>query len=342
MIWPQKLAVFYPHPGSSLPMWEAAGAGLLLVFISVVAVWSARRWSYLAVGWLWYLGTLVPVIGLVQTGNQSMADRFTYIPLIGLFIMVAWGLPDLLAKWRYRQAIIAVAASAVLSTLIILTWSQLRIWRNTITLFEHAASVTANNYTTHTNLGYAFAKQGNDKESMAHFVKAAEMKPDFAKAHSNLGSALARQGREEEAVVQFYEALQFNPNLAGVHNNLGNVLERLGRVQEALSHYSRALQLEPQSAEAHFNLGTFWADQSRNEEAISQFARALELRPTFAEAHNSLGVVLARQGKLQQAIYHFSEATRLEPDFVKAHSNLKTALKQREQLEQSGRSTGAQ
>ncbi len=342
MIWPQKLAVFYPHPGSSLPMWQAAGAGLLLVFISVVAVWSARRWSYLAMGWLWYLGTLVPVIGLVQTGNHSMADRFTYIPLIGLFIMVAWGVPEFVSRYRYRTVVLAVAASAVLSTLIILTWSQLRIWRNTITLFEHAASVTDNNFEAHTNLGYAFAKQGNDKKSLAHFVKAAEIKPNFARAHSNLGNALARQGREEEAMAQFYEALQIDPNLPGVHNNLGNVLERQGKVKEALIHYSIALQLEPQFAEAHLNLGTFWARQGRNEEAISQFARALELRPNFAQTHNSLGVVLARQGKLHEAIYHFREAIRLEPDFAKAHNNLKTALKQTEQSEKSVRSTGAQ
>jgi Flp pilus assembly protein TadD len=342
MIWPQKLAVFYPHPGSSLPMWQAVAAGLLLVFISVVVVWAARRWSYLAMGWLWYLGTLVPVIGLVQTGNHSMADRYTYIPLIGLFIMVAWGVPEFVGRYRYRTVILAVAASSMLSLLIILTWSQLRIWRNTISLFEHAVSVTDNNYTAHTNLGYAFAKQGNDKKSLAHFVKAAETKPYFAKAHSNLGNALARQGREEEAVAQFYQALQINPKLPGVHNNLGNVLEGQGKLQEALSHYSIALKLEPQLAEAHFNLGAFWALQGRNEEAISHFARALELKPTFAEAHNSLGVVLARRGKLHEAIYHFSEAARLEPDFVKAHSNLKTALKQREQSEKSVRSTGTQ
>jgi Flp pilus assembly protein TadD len=327
MIWPHKLAVFYPHPGSSLPMWQAAGVGLLLVFISVVALWSARRWSYLAMGWLWYLGTLVPVIGLVQTGNHSMADRFTYIPLIGLFIMVAWGVPEFVRRYhRSRTVVLAVAASAVLSTLIILTWSQLRIWRNTITLFEHSASVTDNIFAAHTNLEYAFAKQGNDKEAMAHFVKAAEIKPDFARAHNNLGNALARQGREAEAVAQFYEALQLDPNLPGVHSNLGNVLERQGKIEEALSHYSIALQLAPQFAEAHLNLGTFWARQGRNEEARSQFARALELRPNFAEAHNSLGVVLARQGK----------------DFTKAHNNLKTALKQTEQSENSVKSTGAQ
>jgi Flp pilus assembly protein TadD len=359
MIWPQKLAVFYPHPGSSLPMWQAAGAGLLLVCISVVALWSAKRWSYLAMGWLWYLGTLVPVIGLVQTGGHSMADRFTYIPLIGLFIMVAWGVPDLLAKWRYRQAIIAVATGLLLATLIIVTRAQLQHWKNSVTLFQHTLKVTSKNTIAHNNLGTALLEQGKMQEAIFHYNKAMELKPNSPKIHSNLGNALAeqgkireaifyhnkameldpnsprirgnlgvalaRQGRLDEAIIQFEKALGLKPDYAEAHNNLGNTLVRQGRVQEAISHYSEAVRIEPDYAGAHYNLGNTLTLQGNFDDAIFHYSRALEIRDDYPEAHDKLGAALAEQGRIPEAIVHYQAALRTAPDSAQTHNNLGVA-----------------
>lgn len=328
MIWPQNLAVFYPHQGQSLQLWQAAGACLLLGLISVAVLRRARLHPYLVVGWFWYLGTLVPVIGLVQIGAQAMADRYTYVPLIGLFIMITWGIPELSAKWPYRRIGLALAAGAALAASMTLTWSQLHHWKNTVTLFEHALDVTANNYLAHNNLGIAYARQGKIDKAVNHYTKALQFKPNFPRAHNNLGNAYARQGRQDKAISHYTMALQIKPDFAGAHNNLGNALAGQGKIEAALFHFSRAQELQPDFAEASFNLGSVLARQGRMDEALAHFTRAVELKPDFAEAHNSLGVVLANKGNLDDAIVHFHEALRLKPTFVQAQNNLTIALQQ--------------
>ena len=326
MIWPQNLAVFYPHPGQSLTVWQAAFAGLLLVVVSVVVIRARRRYPYLLVGWLWYVGTLVPVIGLVQVGMQAMADRYTYVPLIGLFIAIAWGAPDLLAKWRYRRAIITTSVGIVLSAMTICTWLQVQHWKSSITLFEHALQVTSKNHVAHNNLGNTLEQQGKIDEAIHHLSKALELKPDFAGAHNNLGNALAKQGNFNGAVAHFSKAIQLKPDFAGAHLNLGNALEQQDRVGEAIFHFARALQLKPDFAEAYYNMGNVMARQGKFNEAVSHFSKALQFKPYFAEAHNNLGTILARQGKFNEAIFHFSEALRLKPDYLQARTNLDLIL----------------
>ena len=212
MIWPQNLAVIYPHPGNSLSMLQAFGAGLLLVFISIAAMRAARRHPYLTVGWLWYLGTLVPVIGIVQVGMQAMADRYTYVPLIGLFIIIAWGVPDLLASYRYRRAIISVGSGGLLSILIIITWVQLHHWRNTVTLFQHTLRVTSKNFLAHNNLGAALADLGKIQDAISHYRKALEINPSYWLAHNNLATTLAEKGDPKEAFAHYQEALKIKPD----------------------------------------------------------------------------------------------------------------------------------
>ncbi|UCF02040.1 MAG: tetratricopeptide repeat protein [Deltaproteobacteria bacterium] len=356
MIWPQHLAVFYPHPGSSLPMWLAGAAGLLLLGISVAVMRAGRRHPYLAVGWLWYLGTLVPVIGLVQVGLQAMADRYTYVPLIGLFIMIAWGIPELTRGWRYGRVVLRMAAGSLLAALMVCTWMQLRHWRNNVTLFEHALNTTTNNYLAHDSLGNTLAQQGKTGEAIGHYSAALRIKPNFVnshnnlglalllrgdveqaiahfsavlryqsdspEAHNNLGLAMARQGYVDRAIDQYFTAVRLKPDYPQAHNNLGNALASQGRFDQAISHYSEALRIKPENAEAHSNLANVLASKGRFKEAIDHYSQALQIKPDNFEAHNNLGVVLADQGKFDEAIEHYYEALRIEPNNTIAHIQL--------------------
>jgi Flp pilus assembly protein TadD len=325
MVWPQGLAVYYPHPGA-VPVWQSAGAGILLLCLSVILIGAGRNRPYLAVGWLWYLITLLPVIGLVQAGSQAMADRYTYLSLIGPFIMIAWTVPSLLQGWRHRRVGLAFASTILLSSLVVCTWVQLRYWKNSVTLFQHTIDVTIDNYFAHNNLGVALAEQGRLEEAIGHYNEALRIKPGEAEVHNNLGNALVARGNFEEAIGHYYEALRIQPNYARTHNNLGNVLARLQDVDEAENHYREALRLEPDYAGAHYNLANVLASQGNAEEAISHFNEALKIRPDWAGAHNNLGVVLERRGRLAEAIDHYREALRFRPDYGTAQDNLERSL----------------
>ncbi len=324
MIWPHPLGIFYPYP-DSLPLWQVIGAGLLLVLVSALVIHSARRLPYLAVGWLWYLGTLVPVIGLVQVGIQAMADRYTYVPLIGLFMIMAWGVPEILARWRYRRIALAVLGCLLLSIFMTISRLQIRYWQNTVTLFKHSLMVTPSNYLIQNNLGNAFLRQGKNQEAIAHYTEALRIKPDFAEGHNNLGNAFLRQGKNQEAIAHYTEALRIKPDFARAHNNLGNALARQEKDQEAIAHYTEALRIEPNDARVHYNLGNALARQGRFQEAILHFAAVLRVNPDDAEAHCNLGLALAEQGKAQEAITHYIEALRIKPDFAAAHFYLALA-----------------
>jgi predicted TPR repeat methyltransferase len=254
-IWPARLAVFYPHPGMP-PPWKmfACAAFLLIVTFLVILTWKKR--PYLAVGWLWYLGILVPVVGVVQVGEQAMADRYTYVPIIGLFVMIAWGVPELGARWRYQRHVLATSMGAALSCLVICTYSQVRHWDNAAALFKHAVDVTTENYVAHFNLGIALANQGSEKEAISHYFEALRINPAWAEAHNILGSALARQGNLRVAVSHYSEALRIKPAMAEAHNNLGLALQMLGRLEEAVSHFRQALRIRPDYTQARHNLET--------------------------------------------------------------------------------------
>jgi len=326
MIWPQNLAVFYPHPGQSLPMWQAAAAGLLLLLISIAVIRAGRRQSYLPVGWLWYLGTLVPVIGLVQVGAQAMADRYTYVPLIGLFIMAAWGVPELLAKYRFQRTVLATLATILLVTLTLVSKRQVRHWQNSLTLFQHAVEVTADNYLAHDSLGNALAQQGMLDQAIVHYREALRIKSNLVNTHNNLGVALLQQGEINRAMAQYYQALRLKPDSAETHNNLGVALFTVGQLDQAIGHYLTAIKLDPNFGKAYNNLGNALARQGKLDEAFSQYYKALELKANYPEAHNNLGVALAQQEKLREAIAHFKRALQLRPDYAQARSNLDNAI----------------
>jgi len=335
MFWPARLAVLYPLPGHNLPIWLAPAAGLALAALTFLALRQARRHPYLPVGWLWYLGTLLPVIGLVQVGKQAMADRYTYVPLIGLFIMIAYGMADLAARWRAPRFLLPVGAGVVLSALMICTWVQVGYWRDSISLYEHTLKVTGSNPIIQSNLGFALAAQGQMDQAIAHYAEALRLQPDLAETHNILGVALAAQGKMDQAMAQYAEALRLKPDLAEAHNNLGLALAAQGQMDQAMTQYAEALRLKPDLAEAHNNLGLALAAQGQMDQAMAQYAEALRLNPDLAKAHNSLGLALAAQGKMDQAVAHYNEALRLKPDYAGAHSNLGLALEAQGQLDQA-------
>jgi tetratricopeptide (TPR) repeat protein len=369
MIWPDNLAVFYPPP-PLVPTWQAASAALFLALASVLVLRVTTSRPYFAVGWLWYVGTLVPVIGLVRVGLwPAMADRFAYVPLIGVFIVVAWAVPDLLTRWRYRKMILPILAASLLSVLMVLTWFQVGYWHDDTTLFQHAVDVTDNNYVAMNNLGnalklkgkideaiahysravrtnpaYAQAHfnlavtlegQGKVERSIVHYTKAVRAKPDYAQAHYYLAKALEGQGKVEQFLVHYTKAVRAKPDYAQAHNDLGVALAKLGRFNRAVGHLSDALRIDPDFAEAHNNLGLALTAQENPQEAISHYREALRINPQYADAHHNLGIVLAGQGGLQQAVDHYSEALRINPDLAEAYNDLGIALARQGKLDEA-------
>ena len=251
MIFPYRLALFYPYP-QVLPIWQVMGAGLFLVCISILVIHSAKKHPYLLVGWLWYLGTLVPVIGLVQVGSQAMADRYTYIPLIGLFIMMARGIPNILAGWCYRRTILAISSAILFSSFIIITRGQVQHWSNSITLFEHTLHVTANNYMAHNQLGLALSCQGKLQEALNIFSIAQQLKPNHPDAYNNLGVVLVQQGKIQEAIEHYSKAVRIKPNFSVAHFSLGLTYLLIGDSSSALEEYKILMTINPDLANRLF------------------------------------------------------------------------------------------
>lgn len=251
MIYPRNLVVLYPHKGTALPIWQPILSVVVLIVITAGIIYLLKRGRrYLAVGWFWYLGTLVPVIGLIHVGRQAMADRYTYLPSIGLFIIAAWGVPELLTKYRYRKMVISISALVALTALSICTRIQLRHWRNNFTLYQHALAVTENNPVMHNNLGNAFRADGNHNEAFRHYSEALQIKPDFAEANRNIANEFYLQGKLQEATKHLRQALRIEPNHIKARYNLGLTLSRQNRFTEAITHYNHALELNPDYPEA--------------------------------------------------------------------------------------------
>jgi len=322
MIWPFHLTFFYPHP-IVLPKWQVTGACLILITIFFLVMWQVRRYPWLAVGWLWYVGALVPVIGLVQVGEQSMADRYTYVPLVGLFIIIAWGFPELMGKWYNKKLILSLLVTALFSICMVTSWRQAGYWKSDIMVNAHALDVTKDNYVAHNNLGLALAEQGKTTDAIRHYTEALKIKPVFVHAYINLGVALAVQGRLEEAVKEYKEALSIKPRFAGAHNNLGFVLATQGKTEDAIRHYKEALRINPNYVKAHNNLGLVLAEQGRAEEAAKHYAEALRIDPYFTNALNNLGIALIKQDRLKDAENLFRRVLRIDSGDEKGRYNLK-------------------
>jgi tetratricopeptide (TPR) repeat protein len=254
-IWPRGLAVLYPHPGNTLPLWQVIAAGLGLVAITVLTFLMRRRAPYLLVGWLWYIGALVPVIGLVQVGQQALADRYTYIPLIGLFIAAAWGLGDIINRRSESRIFIVGGAAAAVIAYAVCSFCQAQPWKDSVALWEHALAVAPDNFTARNQLGFALLEEnGSAEEAEKHLRAAIELRPNYARAFTNLGKALARQNKNEEAILWYQRALAIEPNLYETRNNLGIALAKNGQLDAAIEQLAEAVRLAPQYEEAKLNL----------------------------------------------------------------------------------------
>lgn len=324
MLWPARLAVLYPYSRDF--GWRLALAAFVLIAVTALAAIASRRYRYVLVGWLWYLGTLVPVIGLVQVGIQSMADRYTYVPSVGLFVIVAWGVPDLLRALPHKRVAILAAATAVIVACTITALTQVQYWRDSLTLWEHAASVSPGDAHVETALGSVLSEKGKVAEAVALFADALQREPQFAEAHNKLGVALADQGRLADAIPHYEAALQSKPSLAEAHYNLGNALAAQRKLDAAIAQYHEALRLRPDDAATHNGLGSALDDAGRLDDAIAEYQQAIRLNPKFADAHNNLGAARAKQGRTDDAILEFLEALKFNPKQADAHYNVAVML----------------
>lgn len=311
MIWPLKLTMLYPirewHIG------QVVISGALIVLLTALAVRTWRRHPYIAVGWFWYLGTLVPVIGLVQVGPQRMADRYTYIPLIGVFIIIAWGLSDISKKWRYQKVVLSIFSGAVLLFLMVCTWVQVGYWQNGIALFKHTIRLTQNNTIAVCALGEALDRHGKYDDAVRHYLKALKMNPNYAEAHYDLGVTLERQGNSDAAVRHYLEALRIKPGDARVHNNIGVIRANQGKFNAAVDHYQKALQIRPDYAVAYYNLGIILANHYEFKSAIRQYQHALQFNPNMTQALYHLAWIQAthEDGKYRNGKAAVKLATKL-------------------------------
>ena len=325
MIYPFNLAVFYPQ-AETLAWWKVIGACLLILTISFLAIKTIKKSPFFIVGWLWYLVTLVPVIGLIQVGSQSMADRYTYVPFIGLFLIITWGSSQIINRMDHAKIILPLLAAVTLLTLMTVTFIQVGYWKNSITLFEHALAVSNDNWLIHNNLASTLQEKGRIDEAIEHYQEAVRIKPKYARAHSNLGSVLHEQGQIDEAIKHYQEALRVKPDYVKVHNNLGMALQGQGQIDDAIKHYKEAVRIRPDYVEAHTNLGNALQEKGQINAAIKHYKKVVHIKPNFGEAHNNLGVALHRKGQIDAAIKHFEEALRLKPDLAEEHNNLGFAL----------------
>jgi tetratricopeptide (TPR) repeat protein len=365
MFWPRKLAALYLRTGD-WPAWQVVCATLALLAITALVAAQGRRRPYLAIGWFWYLGTLIPVIGVVQVGMQTIADRYTYLPLVGLFIILAWGACDLALRWQLPRFIPAGLAAAALAACMALTARQITYWKNSETLFQRMIAATQNNYMAHYNLGNYYSRHNRAEDAIANFREALREEPNYADAHNNLGGVLLEEKKYDEAIshytdalalcldytqyfnlanaqadaasargdsvlfaqaVQNYQqALKLKPDATDVFNNLGMTLAAAGKTDEAIAQFRAALQLKPDLEAARYNLAFSLASAHRAEESIAQYCQAARLEPTTAQAHHKFATDLLSHGKTDEAVLEFRAALRIKPDFETAQFDLADVL----------------
>lgn len=308
MLWPVNLAVFYPHPENRLPLWEIVSCLLLLICITALAIALRKQRPYFITGWLWYLGMLVPVIGLVQVGWQGRADRYTYLPQVGLYIAATWGVADLTALYRHQRSSLSTAALLVIGALSVCAWVQTSYWRDSETLFKHALAVTSNNDVAKNNLGIVFLRQGKLDEAISLLQAAVDLRPDNSPAHENLAKALLQKGQVADALIHYRKLLELQPDNMEVHNIVGTVLTQQGRVEEGVEEWQKVLSVEPDNGNAMSNLA--WVFATSPDQSIRNGAKAVQLAEQavrisggrIAILFRTLAAAYAENGRFSEAI----------------------------------------
>ncbi|MDJ0811134.1 MAG: tetratricopeptide repeat protein [Desulfobacterales bacterium] len=334
VVWPDPLTIFYPFP-SHYPGWQISGAAILLAIATYLALRTRKHHPYLLMGWFWYLGTLVPVIGIVQVGEQAMADRYAYIPTIGVFISVVWGGHALIRRKGINLAAAATASGLAIAALASVTWHQTPYWRNSQTLLRHAIATTQDNHLAHNNLGADYAQKGEFDKAARHYYEALRANPDYWRAHYNLGLAMERMGRLTDALDHYDKILQLNPDYDDAHNKIGSTLAKLDRWDEARKHFRKAVQINPRNASAHNNLATTLAREGRMQEARTHFQQAVEIDPYLDSAIIPLALIHAQQGRIDAAQAVLETGLQRLPNNASIASELGRLHHQRGELDQA-------
>jgi len=322
ILWPFDLAIFYPYP-RHVPFWEIAFALLVLISISYVVFKKIKESPWLAVGWLWFLGTLVPVLGLTQNGLwPALADRWAYIPSVGIFIMAVWGVVEAINRIKMPPTLSTALAVIAFFVIVPTTWVQVRYWSTNYTLFQHALDVTENNWAANNNLGKFFSKQKMFNKAVHHFKTANAMMPDQPITLTNIGVALSNLGKDKEAAHYYKQAIQLNKNYKTAHYNLGLLYASQGDEELALQYYQNAIQIDPDYEDAHNNMGLLYFNQGQTDNALLHFQKAIQTDTDNAKSHNNLGLLFYKMGETEQSLMHYQKAIQIDPEFAEAHFNL--------------------
>jgi tetratricopeptide (TPR) repeat protein len=302
LIWPQNLAVFYPYP-QSIPVALSAGAGLALIGISFLVIRASKEKPYLGVGWFWYLGTLLPSIGLMQAGLwPAMADRWSYVPFIGLFIIIAWGGADFVERWRVKKMYVSLAAGATVFILMTTTWSQVQHWSNSLTLYQHAVDATADNHVAHGNLGATLYLKGDVNEATSHFIEALRIMPDYNEALNNLRISLAANGGIDHAIEKLKKLINIFPQNSGLYYSLGVMYGKKGELDKAIEQYETALSYHSEFPQVLFDMAFLYSIKGEYEMALELFKKTIEIQPDLFWAYYNIAAILAIQNRVDESI----------------------------------------
>jgi tetratricopeptide (TPR) repeat protein len=326
MLWPAGLAVLYPHPVNNIPVFRAVISGVVLILITIFFVYRARRYKYLLVGWLWYLGTLVPVIGIVQVGAQAMADRYTYVPLTGIFIIIAFGVTELLKEKPFRKIVLGALAGVSLLACAAVTSHQLKYWKDSLVLFEHTLKVGQSSPIMENNYANILSDLGRPGEAAAHLSEALKFLPNSPEIHNNYGNALREMGKLDEAIAQYKIVIKLNPDFTLAYYNLGLALAAKGDYEGAIEQYRLYAGTAVDVADIHQGLGAQLAKKGKADDAVSQFQKALIVKPDSAEVLSNFGFALAQSGKPKEAIEYYNKALAIDSNGVITHGRLALAL----------------
>ena len=317
---PVDLAVLYPHPGL-LPLWQVSGAVLCLGTITFAVIRAAKRFPCLPVGWFWFTGTLIPVIGLVQVGNQALADRYTYVPLIGLFVMAAWGIPKIAGKWRRGKEVLAAASALCLLCLVILTHVQVGWWRDNFTLYDHALSVTKNNWTIHYNRGNALFLRGDYAKAIEDFSRTVEIHPRYANAYYNRGVSCQSIGKYRQAIDDYSKTVGIDPEYVGAYLNRSIIYAKIGDYMKSINDLETVIKLDPSNTGAFLQMGLSYGEAGDMKNSIGAFTKLIDIDPKYIDAYINRGIAYSQIGDQPKAIDDFSMAININPSNINAYSH---------------------